>query len=186
MRNPMYLGVVTIIAGQSLLLGQLAPLGYAALIWILTATFVLTYEQPTLTARYSAQYERYRTAVPAWLPRLHTWRALDGCAIGRRRRSRPSPGRPDGQRCASATGDRAVRRPPPQVGKCFDAAWATGLCDSSAAHAGGHVHIESGLWIFWIGSAWMCLSCRPVWGEELHAGASLPRLRRLEGSGPSA
>ncbi|MFG3524021.1 methyltransferase family protein [Nocardia nova] len=73
-RNPMYLGVVTIIAGQSLLLGQLALLAYAALIWILTATFVLAYEQPTLTTRYGAQYERYRTAVPAWLPRLHPWR----------------------------------------------------------------------------------------------------------------
>ncbi|WP_030518911.1 hypothetical protein [Nocardia sp. NRRL WC-3656] len=57
-----------------LALGQLALLGYAALIWILTATFVLAYEQPTLTARYGAQYERYRTAVPAWLPRLHPWR----------------------------------------------------------------------------------------------------------------
>lgn len=35
---------------------------------------VFAYEQPTLTARYGAQYERYRTAVPAWLPRLHPWR----------------------------------------------------------------------------------------------------------------
>lgn len=77
---------------------------------------VLAYEQATLTARYGAQYERYRTAVPAWLPRLHPWRALDGCAIGRRRRSRPSPGRPDGQRCASATGGRAVR-PTTDIGR---------------------------------------------------------------------
>ncbi|MET9488992.1 isoprenylcysteine carboxylmethyltransferase family protein [Nocardia sp. NPDC006630] len=74
-RNPMYLGVVAIIAGQSLLLGQLPLLAYAALVWATTALFVLTYEQPTLTARYGPQYKHYRAAVPAWLPRLHPWRA---------------------------------------------------------------------------------------------------------------
>ncbi|PPJ08719.1 isoprenylcysteine carboxyl methyltransferase [Nocardia nova] len=70
-RNPMYLGVVMIIAGQSLFFGQIALLLYAALIWAVTALFVVTYEQPTLTARYGEQYENYRAAVPAWVPRLH-------------------------------------------------------------------------------------------------------------------
>ncbi|MCU1641398.1 MAG: isoprenylcysteine carboxyl methyltransferase [Nocardia sp.] len=74
-RNPMYLGVVAVIAGQSLLLGQFALLGYSVLVWAATALFVLTYEQPTLAARYGARYERYRAAVPAWLPRLHPWHA---------------------------------------------------------------------------------------------------------------
>ncbi|WP_039783929.1 methyltransferase family protein, partial [Nocardia cerradoensis] len=50
-RNPMYLGVVMIIAGQSLLFGQIALLLYAALVWAVTALFVVTYEQPTLAAR---------------------------------------------------------------------------------------------------------------------------------------
>lgn len=73
-RNPMYLAVVTIIVGQWLLLGQTAVLIYAAIIWAMTASFVRVYEEPTLAKRYGGQYDRYRRAVPGWLPRLTPWR----------------------------------------------------------------------------------------------------------------
>jgi protein-S-isoprenylcysteine O-methyltransferase Ste14 len=73
-RNPMYLAVTATIAGQALLLGRWALLLWAALFWAVTATFVRVYEEPTLAARYGAQYEAYRRAVPAWLPRLRPWR----------------------------------------------------------------------------------------------------------------
>ena len=69
-RNPMYVAVVSIIAGQALLLGQPALLVYAALMWAVFAVFVRVYEEPTLRETYGAQYEAYRRAVPAWLPRL--------------------------------------------------------------------------------------------------------------------
>jgi protein-S-isoprenylcysteine O-methyltransferase Ste14 len=69
-RNPMYVAVVSIIAGQALLFGQPVLLAYAALMWGVFAAFVRVYEEPTLRETYGAQYEAYRRAVPAWLPRL--------------------------------------------------------------------------------------------------------------------
>jgi protein-S-isoprenylcysteine O-methyltransferase Ste14 len=73
-RNPMYLGVLAAIVGQGLLLGQFVLLVYAAVVWAAAAAFVYAYEEPTLSARYGAEYDAYRRAVPAWRPRLRPWR----------------------------------------------------------------------------------------------------------------
>jgi len=72
-RNPMYVGVVTAIAGQALLFGNLALIAYAAAVWLTTAAFVRLYEEPTLSRRFGSAYESYRRAVRAWLPRLHPY-----------------------------------------------------------------------------------------------------------------
>lgn len=68
-RNPMYAAAVAVIIGQALLLGRLALWVYAAVFWLLIAGYVLRVEEPMLRARFTADYERYRRAVPAWLPR---------------------------------------------------------------------------------------------------------------------
>lgn len=73
-RNPMYVAVLAGIVGQALLFGQLSLLLYAVVVWLLPAAFVRWYEEPTLTKRFGAEYEAYRRAVPAWLPRLRPWR----------------------------------------------------------------------------------------------------------------
>jgi protein-S-isoprenylcysteine O-methyltransferase Ste14 len=73
-RNPMYVAVLAAIVGQALLLGQLGLLLYAAAAWLVVATFVSFYEEPTLTRRFGADYEAYRRAVPAWWPRLRPWK----------------------------------------------------------------------------------------------------------------
>jgi protein-S-isoprenylcysteine O-methyltransferase Ste14 len=72
-RNPMYLAVGATIVGQALLLGQWGLLAYAALFFAVVATFVVTYEEPTLQRQFGADYDAYRRAVPGWLPRLHPW-----------------------------------------------------------------------------------------------------------------
>jgi protein-S-isoprenylcysteine O-methyltransferase Ste14 len=72
-RNPMYVAVLAAIVGQALLLGQLDLLLYAAAAWLVVAAFVRFYEEPTLARRFGADYEAYRRAVPAWLPRLRPW-----------------------------------------------------------------------------------------------------------------
>ena len=74
-RNPMYLAVGATIAGQALLLGQWALLGYAGLFFAVVAIFVAIYEEPTLQRQFGADYDAYRAAVPGWLPRLHPWDA---------------------------------------------------------------------------------------------------------------
>ena len=72
-RNPMYLGVVTAVLGQAMIFGSLALLGYALTVWVIFAAFVRWYEEPLLLLRYGDDYQRYRQAVRAWLPRLHPW-----------------------------------------------------------------------------------------------------------------
>lgn len=72
-RNPMYVAVITIILGQSLWHGSWWVLGYAALAWAIPATFVRFYEEPSLRKQFGADYEAYRAAVPAWIPRLKPW-----------------------------------------------------------------------------------------------------------------
>ena len=72
-RNPMYVAVLAAIIGQALLLGRLGLLLYAGAAWLVVAAFVRWYEEPTLTRRFGADYEAYRRAVPAWLPRLCPW-----------------------------------------------------------------------------------------------------------------
>ena len=72
-RNPMYLAVGATIVGQALLLGQPILLPYAALFGLAVWTFVRWYEEPTLLRRFGAEYEEYRRAVPAWLPRRTPW-----------------------------------------------------------------------------------------------------------------
>ncbi len=68
-RNPMYLAVLAAIVGQALLLGRLELLGYAALVAAAFAAFVHWYEEPTLRRQFGKEYDAYREAVPAWLPR---------------------------------------------------------------------------------------------------------------------
>ena len=68
-RNPIYLAVTTVIAGEALLLGRLGLLAYAAGCLLLFAAFVRLYEEPTLRRQFGEDYERYRREVPGWLPR---------------------------------------------------------------------------------------------------------------------
>ena len=72
-RNPMYVAVVTIIFGQSLLLGSAALLLYAAASWLVMAAFVRWHEEPALRRRFGSEYETYTTCVRAWWPRLRPW-----------------------------------------------------------------------------------------------------------------
>ena len=69
-RNPMYLAVLAVIAGQALVLGRPVLLAYAAGVGAAFAAFVCWYEQPALARRYGTQYDAYRQAVPGWWPRL--------------------------------------------------------------------------------------------------------------------
>jgi len=73
-RNPMYIAVALTILGQAMVLGRPVLLLYALLFGVTVASFVQFYEQPTLTEQFGAEYEAYRDAVPAWVPRLRPWR----------------------------------------------------------------------------------------------------------------
>lgn len=72
-RNPMYVAVAAIIVGQSAVLGRPVLLLYALAFGAAVAAFVHFYEEPTLARRFGSEYDAYRHAVPAWLPRRRPW-----------------------------------------------------------------------------------------------------------------
>jgi len=72
-RNPMYLGVISTILGQALLLGNAPLLAYGLIVWATVHVFVLAYEEPTLRKTFEDQYETYCAHVPRWRPRLRPW-----------------------------------------------------------------------------------------------------------------
>ena len=69
-RNPMYVGVVSIILGEALVLGNGGVLIYAAVVALGFHLFVVLYEEPTLRRTYGSQYEEYCMLVRRWIPRL--------------------------------------------------------------------------------------------------------------------
>lgn len=77
-RNPIYVGIVSIIFAEALLFDSIAVLGYGALLLVLFHLRVLLYEEPRLRRKFGASYDEYCHSVPRWLPR-------------KTRRAEPSP-----------------------------------------------------------------------------------------------
>lgn len=69
-RNPMYVAVVAIIAGQALLFADIRVLAYATVVWVGFHAFVTQYEEPTLAQTFGEDYTVYRKAVRRWAPRV--------------------------------------------------------------------------------------------------------------------
>jgi protein-S-isoprenylcysteine O-methyltransferase Ste14 len=72
-RNPMYVAVASLIFGQGLLFGNVGVLEYGLAVSGGFHIFVLAYEEPTLRRTFGAEYERFCTNVPRWIPRLRPW-----------------------------------------------------------------------------------------------------------------
>lgn len=68
-RNPMYVGVLLLVAGWGLMLGSSLVLGYALLLAAAFHIRVLTHEEPWLAQRFPKAWHEYRESVPRWLPR---------------------------------------------------------------------------------------------------------------------
>lgn len=73
-RNPMYIGVLTLLGGWGLAFGSPLIGGY----WIALAVGfhlrVILHEEPWLAKRFASEWAAYSAAVPRWLPRLSRWR----------------------------------------------------------------------------------------------------------------
>jgi len=72
-RNPIYVGFLGILLGEVLLFGSLGLVEYTIVAWCIGAAGARFYEEPTLARKFGAEYQAYRRAVPAWVPRLHPW-----------------------------------------------------------------------------------------------------------------
>jgi protein-S-isoprenylcysteine O-methyltransferase Ste14 len=69
-RNPIYAGFLVILLGQALLFGSLGLLEYSLVAGAVGMAAARWYEEPRLARKFGAEYQAYRRAVPAWLPRL--------------------------------------------------------------------------------------------------------------------
>lgn len=69
-RNPMYLGMILVLLGETALFTSAALLGWALFMLVAFHLRVVLYEEPILRREFGETYESYRQSVPRWLPRV--------------------------------------------------------------------------------------------------------------------
>ena len=70
-RNPMYLAVLTVLVGESVLFGSLRIAEWTVVVAITVHLFVIFYEEPTLRRLFGTEFEAYCRTTPRWFPRGH-------------------------------------------------------------------------------------------------------------------
>lgn len=73
MRNPMYVGVLALVVGWSVLLTSPLLMLYALLLAVGFHIRVLTHEEPWLESRFGSEWLQYRSEVSRWIPGLKPW-----------------------------------------------------------------------------------------------------------------
>jgi protein-S-isoprenylcysteine O-methyltransferase Ste14 len=67
-RNPMYLGVIAVLVGESVAFcSRFLPV-YAFMLLVCVNLFVRFYEEPMLRRKFGESYSRYCATVPRWFP----------------------------------------------------------------------------------------------------------------------
>ena len=69
-RNPMYVGAITLLFGLGLILGAPSVFGVVFAAFFFSNLFVIFVEEPGLTRRFGETYLAYRRATNRWIPRL--------------------------------------------------------------------------------------------------------------------
>ena len=73
-RNPMYVGVFTVLMGWAVMFQAVTVLVYAIAIAVCFHLFVVLYEEPRLGRQFGSEYRVYCGNVGRWLPRFHARR----------------------------------------------------------------------------------------------------------------
>ncbi len=68
-RNAMYIGVLSVIAGEALLFREPRLVYYLLIVFAVFHGFVTLYEERALLGKFGEAYARYTTEVPRWFPR---------------------------------------------------------------------------------------------------------------------
>ncbi len=72
-RNPMISAVATMLTGEALYFLSVRIAMWVLLFAAINHAYFLLLEEPGLVHRFGEEYERYRAAVPRWLPRRRGW-----------------------------------------------------------------------------------------------------------------
>ena len=67
-RNPMYVGILSILLGEALLFGSARLFEYTAVAFILFFLIIVLYEEPMLRQKFGESYREYCKDVPRWIP----------------------------------------------------------------------------------------------------------------------
>lgn len=73
----MYVAVLSLIFGQSLLFGSVQVLKYGLAVAAGFHLLVLLYEEPALRNKFGDEYENYCRNVRRWWPRLRPWKSAE-------------------------------------------------------------------------------------------------------------
>lgn len=69
MRNPMYIGVLSLLIGGAIFFVSLVLIFFAVFAFLCFHLFVVAYEEPTLRKKFGDSYRKYCESVPRWIPR---------------------------------------------------------------------------------------------------------------------
>jgi protein-S-isoprenylcysteine O-methyltransferase Ste14 len=69
-RNPMILGVMTVLLGEAISLWSKNILLWAGIFFLINTVYFILYEEPNLEERFGEEYCIYKKYVPRWLARL--------------------------------------------------------------------------------------------------------------------
>lgn len=69
-RNPMYIGGVSMLLGWGLWVHSISMVLYALVVFLIVHAFVVLAEEPGLRKRFGQEYEDYCKTVPRWVPHL--------------------------------------------------------------------------------------------------------------------
>ena len=68
-RNPMYVGMLSIVAGEALYFGSFWLVLYGLFFFAMFHAFVVLYEEPTLERLFGESYRSMREEIPRWVRR---------------------------------------------------------------------------------------------------------------------
>jgi protein-S-isoprenylcysteine O-methyltransferase Ste14 len=69
-RNPMIMGVLTVLIGESISIMSLNIFIWALIFFIINNIWYILYEEPDLQKKFGDEYREYKKNVPRWIPRL--------------------------------------------------------------------------------------------------------------------
>jgi len=73
-RNPMILGVLTVLIGESVAILSYRILIWAACFFVINTIWFLVFEEPNLEKKFGDEYRKYKKNVPRWVPRLRPFK----------------------------------------------------------------------------------------------------------------
>ncbi len=69
-RNPMILGVLTVLLGEAIVFSSMPILKWAGTFFILNTIYFFLFEEPQLEERFGESYREYKEHVNRWIPRF--------------------------------------------------------------------------------------------------------------------